>query len=60
MYTVLLAAFLLVCLFVFTEARQRVVTFTIVNRLLLHLVQMAVFVVWLVVHSTARNEASAI
>ena len=60
MYTVLLAAFLLVCLFVFTEAPQRVVSFTIVDRLLLHFVPMAVFVVWLVVHSTARNEASAI
>ena len=55
MYTVLLAAFLLVCLFVFTEPPQRVVSFTIVNRLLLHLVQMAVFVVWLVVRTAPRG-----
>ena len=59
MYTVLLAAFLLVLLFVFTEASQWVVSFTIVNRLLLHFVPMGVFVGWLVVHSGGRNEASA-
>ena len=59
MYTVLLSAFLLVFLFVFTEASRWVVSFTIVNRLLLHFVPMGMFVVWLVVHSAARNEASA-
>jgi hypothetical protein len=58
-YTVLLAAFLLVFLFVFTEASQWVVSFTIVNRLLLHFVPMAVFVVWLVVSNTARRGAGA-
>jgi hypothetical protein len=61
MYTVLLSAFLLVFLFVFTEASQWVVSFTIVNRLLLHFVPMAVFVVWLVIATwwSAANAAGS-
>lgn len=56
-WTLFVATALLAFLFLFTQVSAWVVSFSVVNRLLLHFVPLGAFVVWRVLHCVAQRHA---